>query len=179
MGGVKCSWISGSYGNVSLICSYSNVRNNNPDCVLQSHVFSASSRYTHDLPLNKNVSIIPLAQVDFAQIIAQSTKIKDIQVNHENSSDLRAAGGVNLQFYDDVFKFSLGVKISKNFRKGGDKSFNGININSSREISASYVEYNAKLSGKIDKGLNIDLAIGKSCGGRKGFSANLTLAATL
>jgi hypothetical protein len=180
MFGVKSSWISENYGNASMICSYASIRTGNPDCVLRSHVFSVSSRYILSLSLAENVSLIPLLQVDFARVASPNTQVKDIQVNQEDGNTLRIAAGAHLQFGDDALKTSLGVKFSKNFRKEGSKSFNSINnIKSPHEISASYVECNAKVSGKINDNVNIDLAIGKSCGGRRGFSANLTLAATL
>ncbi|MDR2794344.1 MAG: autotransporter domain-containing protein [Holosporaceae bacterium] len=179
IGGMKLSWISENYGSASLICSYAAVRNGNPDCVLRSHAFSLSSRYTNDLPLVKNISLVPLAQLDFAHVISENTKVKNTRITQENSNNLRASVGTNLQFYSDKFKASLGAKFNKKFGKEGNKSFNNINIRSPHKISASYVEYNAQISGRINNNVNVDLAVGKSSGGRKGISANLTLSAAL
>jgi hypothetical protein len=54
-----------------------------------------------------------------------------------------------------------------------------ITVKSSEKISRSYSEYNAKITGKISDTMFIELAVGKSCGGRKGAYANLSIAANL
>jgi hypothetical protein len=126
-----------------------------------------------------NISLVPTAQLDFAHMISENTKVKNTHITQENSNNLRASVGVDLQFRSDKFKASLGAKFNKKFGKERSKSFNNINIDSTHKISDSYGECNAQISGKINNNVSIDLAVGKSFGGRKGISANLTVSATL
>jgi hypothetical protein len=179
IGGVKLSWFNEDCGNLSMILSCGAVRTGNSDCVLRSSAFSVSSRYINSLPLKENISVVPMVQFDYSHITSKDAKTKNILVNQGNFYSLRASAGLNLQLESGDFRASVGAKFHKRFGENVSKTFEGVNVHSLEKISRSNVELSAKISGKISDGITVDLAVGKSFGGRNGASLNLTLSAAL
>ncbi|MDR2794755.1 MAG: autotransporter outer membrane beta-barrel domain-containing protein, partial [Holosporaceae bacterium] len=179
IGGLKLSWLDEDYGNTSLICSYGTVRTGLKDCTIRSHVFSLSSRYTNSLPLGKNISLVPLAQLDYSHMITEDTLTERLLMRHNNLQSLQTSVGMDLQFNDGYFSASVGTKFNKTFRENENLKINGSVFSPPTKISSSYQELNAKISAKINDTLFLDMLMGKSFGGRNGASMSLTLSFAL
>ncbi|MDR2682195.1 MAG: autotransporter domain-containing protein, partial [Holosporaceae bacterium] len=177
--GLKFSWLNEDYGNVSVICSYGGVKSCSKNSTLRNHVLSLSSRYDNSFRLNKYFSVVPLVQLDYTNTIVKNAQIEQLLVNYENCHSLRASAGLNLQYKMGNFKASIGTKFSKRFGEEISGTSRGLTIKSSEKISRSYGEYNAKISGKINNTMSIELVVGKSYAGRKGTCANLSIAAAI
>jgi hypothetical protein len=179
IGGLKLCWNIEDYGNLIFLCSYGNIGNGSRDYYARTHLFSTGICCNGALLLEENVALMPQIQLDYMSIIPENIQIKYASVNHKNFHNLKTAAGVSLRFTNDNLAASVGAKFVKRF--GGNLSGTccGKEIPSFEKNSSSHLELNAKISGEINDAMHIDLTVGKTCDGRKGCSAGLTLSVAL
>jgi hypothetical protein len=173
LGGLKLSWLNRDYGKLSMVCSYGAVRTGNKDCKLHSHTIFLSTRYGNNLPLRDDLSIVPVVQFDYSKVFFNGIKTKNFQVESENTQSLRLSTGMDLQLNLNNFLISVGARLNRKFGMESIGKFENPG-HSPAKISTSCVEFGGKIGGKIGN-ISVDLAVGKSCGERRGTALNLVL----